>query len=406
MRGLGDGLELVVWVIAGAVALCGTLSVAELATMMPQTGGVYVFVRRAYGERTAFVLGWIHLLVATPASIGLDAVPHGIQWFAIVFIAILTAVTCAPVRANGAIAAISALVKILTLGGIAVAGFVLAGHAVGPSAVTDHGAAACPDVPQALRGTIGGFTAALVSASYAYGGWVNITSLGGEIRNPARALPRAMFVAVVLVIGLYVFANAAFIRTLGYAAIQHLSPSQPIGVVAARVLFGPGWARISSALLFVSILATLHVAILATSRITFALANDGLVFSTLGRVSRHGVPTTAVIGTSTIAVVLVSIMGFERISDYYVFNSWLILALTVAGLIVLRRREPDALRPYRVSGYPLVPLAFLILVAYVLVETTITKPGDTLIALAIAGSGLPAYAIVSHNRGRREAAPS
>ena len=294
----------------------------------------------------------------------------------------------------------SAAIKVVMLAGIACAGFFIAAHG---AAITPHAfvATPCPDVASALRGGGAGFAAALLGASYAFGGWSNITAIAGEIREPTRTLPRAMTGAVLLVIALYAVANAAFVRTIGFEAIRHVSPQSSLGIVVAEALFGSGWATISSALLCVSIAATLHVAILGTSRTTFALAKDGLIFPALARLSPSGVPQLAVLGTSTLAIVLVTLMGFERLSNYYVFNSWLILALTVVGLIVLRRREPTAPRPYRTVGYPFVPVAYLVAVSYVLVVTVISNPNDAVIGIAIALSGIPAYAVIARAKRRR-----
>lgn len=418
------GLELAAWALAGAVAFCGALSVAELAAMMPQSGGTYVYVRRAFGPAAAFTIGWAQLLIAAPASIGalasggaiffnhatggvLDTLPHGAQCFAAGLILAVTALNCAPVRVNGNVAIVSAVLKIGILAGIAATGLIAAQHAMHvPQAILSPATAPCADVAPALRYGAAGFAAAMLSALYAYNGWVVIANIAGEIQRPETTIPRALFVGVTIVVALYLLANAAFARVLGFAAILQLSPSASLGITAAERLFGNAWSGISSAILLASAIATMHVVVLNYSRVTYAVARDGLFMSPLATLSKQGVPIRAVVTTSAIALCLVLVMGFERLSDWFTFEVWLIFVIAVGGLFALRRSEPQTARPYRVIGYPFLPGAFLIVAGCVLAVTAFTRPLDAGIALAITLTGLPAYAAASAARTRRDAARS
>jgi APA family basic amino acid/polyamine antiporter len=252
----------------------------------------------------------------------------------------------------------------------------------------------------------GGFAAALLSALYAYNGWIVITSIAGEIKRPGTTIPLALFGGVTLVVVLYVLANAAFVRVLGFAQILHLGPAASVGITSAERLFGSAWGGISSAILLFSVIATLHVVVLNYSRITYAIAQDGLFLAPLSVLGNDGVPVRAVVATSAIALGLVLVMGFERLSDWFTFEIWLIFVIAVVGLFALRRSEPQALRPYRVSGYPFVPAAFLIVAGYILVVTAITRPLDAGLALAVTLTGPPVYAAATALRTRRKDASS
>jgi len=409
-------LTLSAWIVAGALAFCGAIAIAELAAMAPEAGGVYGYVRRSLGGAMGFAVGWNTLVIAAPAAIGalatgsaiffnrlsgnaLNAVPGGIPLFAVAIVVLITLVNCAPVGTNGAIARVSAVFKLATLAAIAIAGLFLGHHPGARGLAADVlNTTPCADVLGSARLGIAGFAAAMISALYAYNGWISIASLAGEVRRPSITIPRALIGAVALVTVLYVLANAAFIQTLGFATIERLAPSASVGVVTAEALFGPAVAVASSAFLLVSTIATLHIVVLHFSRLTYAVARDGLFFSPLAHISRHGVPIVALICMSAVAIALVLMLGFERLSNAFVFSSWLVYTFAGIGLFVLRRREPDAKRPYRVTGYPFLPAAFVAVAFCLLVSTAITTPFDSGIALVVTALAFPIYATVQSRR--------
>ncbi|HTJ27705.1 MAG TPA: APC family permease [Candidatus Limnocylindria bacterium] len=397
------------WVVAGALALCGALALAELGAAIPESGGIYAFLRRAYGEAAAFAFGWMTLFIGAPAAIGalgsgaaiffdrlsggaLDGHALGIagtQWFALALIAVVTLINCAPAALNGGVATGFALLKIATIVGIAAAGLLLGHREVAQAAAAGP---ACTGVAAATRGGAAGFAAALIAALYAYNGWHAVTLVAGEVRAPQRTIPRALGIGVGLVAVLYVFANVAFARVLGPAAIAALPASASVGVATVEALFGPAWGAVSSLLLFLSAAATLHVVVLSYARVTHALAADGALFAPLARLSRHGVPVRAVLATSAIAALLVLVANFDALSDYYVFNLWVFFVAAVVALFVLRRREPALARSYRVTGYPFVPALFVLVALWVLVQTLVASPRNSLVGLAIVALAFPVYA--------------
>jgi basic amino acid/polyamine antiporter, APA family len=404
------------WAVAGLLVLCGALALAELAAMMPESGGIYAFLRRAYGERVAFAFGWMTLFIGAPASIGalgtgaaiffnrlsggaLNGLTRtvdlfgahltvsGTQWFALALIGVVTLINCGPAVVNGGVATITAVLKVVVIVAIGAAGLALGHRDVALVA------AACEGVGAATRGGAAGFAAALIAALYAYNGWHAVTSVAGEVRDPQRTIPRALVSAVGLVLVLYVLANAAFASVLGAAAIARLPASVAVGVVTVEALFGPAWGVISSLLLFLSAAEALHVAVLTDARITYALASDGALFAPLARLSRHAVPVRAVLATSGIAALLVLVAGFDALSDYYVFNTWVFFVAAVVALFVLRRREPGLPRPYRVVGYPLVPAVFVLVALWVLGQTVIANPRNSFVGLAIVAIAFPVHAL-------------
>jgi APA family basic amino acid/polyamine antiporter len=418
------------WIVAGLLALCGALTLAELGAAMPQTGGIYAFLRRAYGGATAFSFGWMMLLVATPAStaalaagaaiffnvaaghvldgLTLTAAPAGVRFTlsglqstAIALIAAVTAVNCAPAAVNGRIAEGFALLKIAMLVAVTGAAFAL-GHAAGSFAQSGAGGA-CIGVAPALRGGFAGFAAALVGALYAYSGWQSITLVAGEVQDPGRNFPLAMSTSVIVVIASYVAANAAFVHVLGAPSIASLTPATSVGVRVVEMLFGPVWRTIAAALLFASVAATLHVTMLTGARVVYALAQDGTGFRILGRLSaRARVPVRALLANSALAIALVLIGSFDTLSDYLVFNTWVYYIAAGMALFVLRRREAQLARPYRAFGYPFVPAIFVAVGVWLLIQTLASNPRSSLIGLAIVAVSFPVYAVLR----RRERSPA
>jgi APA family basic amino acid/polyamine antiporter len=306
-------------------------------------------------------------------------------------------VNCAPARTNGNVATAFATLKIGTLAGLTFAGLAL-GHAHTSTVPTlEH---ACAGVGGAVRGGAAGFAAALLAALYAYNGWTAVTSVAGEVMAPSRNIPRVMAGAVGLVTVLYVLANMSFVHVLGTRAIAMMPASASVGVSAAEALFGASWGRIAAAILFVSTAATLHVAILVFSRVTYALASDGVLFAPLARLSRQAVPARAVVVTSAISALLTLIAGFDALSDYFIFNAWIFYALAVAALFVLRRREPAADRPFRVFGYPVVPAVFVVVAVWILAQTIASNPRSALIGIAIVAASFPVYFWRKHTSKR------
>lgn len=408
------------WVAAGLLALCGALTLAELGAALPESGGIYAFLRRAYGKASAFAFGWMAFFVAAPAStaalaagaaiffnlaaghaldrfawsqnvLGVTPALSGTQWMAMLLIVCVTAINLAPALVNGRIATGFAVLKIAMLIAVTFAGFAL-GHGTLANYGTSGASGTCTGVATATRSGVAGFAAALVGALYAYQGWQSATLVAGEVKNPGRAFPLALGTSVLLVMGCYVAANVAFVFVLGPAVIASLAPGASVGVSVVEKLFGSVWQAIAAGLLFASVAATLHVTIFTNARVVYALAQDSPVFARLGALSpRARVPVNALIANAVLAIILVVVGSFDTLSDYLIFNVWVFFVATAVAVFVLRRREPILPRPYRTFGYPFVPGAFILVAGWLLVQTLISNPRNSLIGLAIVALSVPVY---------------
>ena len=408
------------WVVAGLLALCGALTFAELGAAIPESGGIYAFLRRAYGKPIGFAFGWMLLFVASPAStaalaagaaiffnlasghaldrftgsanlFGITFTLSGMQSAAIALLVAVTAINCAPALVNGRIATVFAVLKIAMLAAVTLAAFGL-GHGALANFAASGAGGACTGVAPTTRFGLPGFAAALIGALYAYNGWHSVTLVAGEVKNPGRAFPAALGASVALVIGCYVAANVAFVYVLGPLAIASLPPGSSVGITVVETLFGPIWRTIAAAFLFASVAATLHVTILTNARVTYALAKDGLGFGILARLSaRARVPVNAVLANCALAAVLVVIGSFDTLSDYLIFNIWVFFVATAGAVFVLRRREPALPRPYRTIGYPVVPAIFMAVAGWLLVQTLLSNPRNSFIGLAVVALSFPYY---------------
>jgi APA family basic amino acid/polyamine antiporter len=410
------------WIAAGVLAFCGALTLAELGAALPESGGIYAFLRRAYGDAIGFSYGWETLFVGGPAStaalaagtaiffnlaaghvlegvtlavrmpfLGATWPLTGLQLFAVFMIVAIVAVNLAPALVNGQIASGFALLKIGMLVAITFAAFAL-GNGTFAHYAQSGARGACTGVSAATRAGVPGFAAALIGALYAYQGWQSSSLIAGEVKDPGRVFPRSLAVSVGVVMACYVVANISYVYVLGPVAIASLPPGASVGVSVVATIFGPVWRSIAAALLFVSVAATLHVTVLTAARVPYALASDGLGFGPLARLSAHArVPVNALLANGAISIVLVLVGSFDALSDYLVFNAWVYFAATAAAVFVLRRREPKLLRPFRTPGYPLVPAIFVAISLWLLVQTLISNPRNSLIGLAIVAFGFPYY---------------
>lgn len=419
-------LVVAAWVAAGILALCGALTFAELGAMTPDSGGPYAFLRRAFGQPLAFAYGWTIFFLYGPAACAalaagaaifinllsggaLDAFTinlsllhwhfavTGVQCTGIAILAAVALVNCAPVHVNGTIATILTMLKVLMVVGLIVAAFAL-GHGDWHHFAISGIGGTCAAIAASARGGATGFAAAMVGALYAYNGWAALTYVAGEVKNPGRAIPMALIASMLIVIVLYAAANVAYFYILSPATIAGLSPASSVGVLVVGTLFGPAARGIAAALLVISVIATLHVTVMTVARIVFAFSGDGFFLPWLSRVSAGGrVPVRSVLALGCLAAVLVLLGSFDSLSDFEVFTGWVFYGLTGLSVFVLRCKEPDAERPYRVSGYPVVPALFVATTVWLLAEVIIAAPSRSLIGLGIIALALPVYWLRARN---------
>ena len=383
-----------VWVIGGIIALCGALALAELAAAIPEPGGVFVYLREVYGPAVAFLFGWMYLFVGPTGSaavalvfaeylgrlVGLSAV--GVRLVAAGVIVFAAAASYRSVRGASAMQGAATLGKVGALAAIVVTAFLFGDGNAGAFA------AGAPAPAEARWSGVG---LALVAALWAYNGFQDMLPVAGEVRDPRRALPRALIAGTAIVVTVYVSANAAYLYVLPYATLR---TSALVASDAMVRIVGPvGAAAVASAVM-VSTFGTVNALVLTQPRVFYAMANAGLLFRPLARVHpRFATPHVAIVAYAVVAVIGVWSRSFEQLAEVFVLGVWPFLALAVAGVLVLRRTRPELARPYRTPWSPAVPLIFVAGTLWVVGSALVARPVTTLAGIALTLSGLPVYAL-------------
>ena len=409
-RDVGDPAAiLALWIGFGLVSLCGALALAELSTMLPQTGGVYVFLRAAYGDGAAFVFGWLYLLVTTPATIGAlstffaelalglagvdpgHAPPWRIPAVAAVTILALTGVNLLGARLGSGVQTLLAATKVGALVVLTAVAFLTPGGSFAHLTAASAGAH-----------RLGNGAASVI---WAYDGWIAVSMIAGEVRAPERLMRRVMVAGMVAIVALYVGANVGYFYAMPVEAMARETVGVPQRIMAER--FGPAGATVIGVAILCSVFGALNGNVLAKPRVAYALARDGLSFAFLGRPHpRWATPYAALVIQAAAAIVLVAVLrDFDVLTTYFVVVEWSALLFAVGAVLVLRRKRAELARPFRTPGYPWVPLLFLAgtlvgLVAIVLGELDRAVPNRSpLYGLLIAAAGFPVYALWRRARG-------
>lgn len=424
---------MLVWIVAGLLALAGTVCYSEIAAMMPDAGGDYVYLRRAYHRIVAFLFGWmaftvfrcgaqaalavgltIFMNVALGGALGRWGIDlalmgwhgriGGLTLAALATIWIVAAINCVSVSTGGRTALAATLAKVGLLIGVGAGAFLLAPGSWSHLQGSGLGGT-CEGVASSARGGLAGFGAAMLGALWAYDGWNNVAPLAGEIRDPQRNLPRA-FIGGTLVVGaLYLFVNAAYYYVLTPVEIASVPSSSSVATEVLRRFLGPVAVALTAIAMMISSFGALHASVLSNARIPYAMARDGLFFRALARVSpRSRVPVRAVLAQGVWASVLTLSGTYDTLTDSVVFASFLFYGLSAGAVIVLRRTMPDAPRPYRAFGYPVVPVLFLLTTAALLANALIATPRQALLGVALLLLGVPFY--LFWRRRAEDAAPA
>jgi len=397
---------LLCWIVAGIVALCGALSYAELAAMMPEAGGEYAYLRAVYGPGCAFLTGWISFFVGFSAPIAASAVAAATYFTsagllpatavatkicAAVIVLLLTAVHYRGGRVSSGAQNALTVLKLALIAGLLVAGF-----AAGRKASLEwiHGSAT-----EGL--TFSGFGLALLFASFAYSGWNGAAYLGEEVRQPERNLPRALALGTGAVTLLYVLLNILLFHAANVPALRGRADVFSVGV---QGLFGPAAGRVLSVIIGIGLLSSLSAYVLSGPRVYYAMARDGLFFPFAARVHPDfETPALAIVAQSLCAIAIALIGTFEQILLYIGFALAIFPWLAVLGVIVLRIREPQRERPYRTWLYPVTPLLFLAISGWMLVVAFIGRPQPSLAAIVTLLAGIPVYVLTQKARTTRSA---
>jgi basic amino acid/polyamine antiporter, APA family len=393
------------WLLGGIITLCLALSLSELATMFPRAGGVYLYIREAYGPKAAFVYGWTFLLIdpAGWASVALIFTEYLGQLFPmtgtvrhvlpVALIAVLTVANYVSAALGASIQTLATAAKIFAIIGVTV---VIFAHGSGSSgALLAHSNIASET-------TLSGLSAAMVSVLYAYEGAACFCSVAGEVRSPARTLPRALVVGVAAVVALYVLINTAFLYILPLDVLSH----SPLVAADAMVrVMGPVASSIAAALVMVSSFGALTALSISDPRVLCAMAQDDLFFKQVGRIHRRfETPHIAILLMGLLGALYASLRSFEELSAAFILGLWPFYALAVGGVLVLRAKRPELERPYRALGHPFVPLFFIGATALVVLTAFLDQPIITLLNVAVTLSGVPAYFVWRWFAGERSRA--
>jgi basic amino acid/polyamine antiporter, APA family len=382
-----DFALIALWLVGGVAALCGALCYAELATALPRSGGEYNYLSRIFHPSIGFLAGWISAVVGFPAPIALAALAFGkyVQVFApgvspvvisLVVVWIITAIHLFGLRVEEVFQNWSTFLKVALIVGFIVAGFFLAN----PQHLD------LVPGPDTLATLISGpFAVSLVYVMYSYSGWNAASYITEEVENPAKNLPWALLVGTIIVTFFYVVLNFIFLLA---TPKQVLSGQVEVGLLAGRAIFGPLGGNIVSALIAIGLIATISAMAWIGPRITKRMAEDLPKLKLFGLSSSHGTPYVAVLLQLAVVTILVVTGTFDAVLVYTQFSLLLCSFLTVLGLIVLRIREPELQRPYKVWLYPVTPLLFLIITLHMMVFVIRDKPTESLLGLITAIAGL------------------
>ena len=417
MQAVGSAkLVYLAWIVGGLLSLAGAITYAELGAMKPQAGGEYIYIRDAYGELPAFLYAWTWFIVAKPGSIATIAtgivrvlgtfpalaffsqpvirapivVTYG-QFVAILAAVLITWLNYIGVKRAGEFQLVFTILKVVMIVGVGVVGFTAASGTWRNFGTHYAGAA----------GGIAGFMAALVAALWAYDGWNDLNMVSGEIKQPERTIPIALIAGVAVVAALYMLNNAA---------VQYVLPASQIAVAqrpssdATAIAVGVWGASIVSIGMALSMLVGLNGTIMSGARIPYAVARDGYFFKAMADVHpRFHTPSVALMVQLLLSIVLLLFGGnFRKLFSLTIFAEWLFYMIAASTVFVLRWKEPNAPRPYKTWGYPVVPAVFVLVAAVLLYFTFTQNLRNSLYGCALILSGIPVFVYFAWKRAQAE----
>jgi len=388
------GPALLVWVVGGALSLLGALAYGELGAMNPAAGGLYVYLRDAFGPLTAFLYGWTFFVVIATGSAATLAVastsylqqfvtlgPIGQKLTAVALLGIVAAINVRSTRRSADVQNWSTAIKVGAL------------LIMSTALVVSHGAPPASAVsfwPESITPSLlSGMGLGMISVLWAYEGWQYVTFSAGEAIDPQRTFPRAIVVGTASLVGIYLFANVGYLAALGTEGVAR---SDRVAAEAVGAIVGPGAAKLIAAAILVSIFSATNGITISAPRVYYAMARDGLFFRKLADVHpRYGTPAVSIVAGTLWAMVLAATGTFEQLLTYVVFVGWIFYALGAACVFVLRRTRPQAERPFRVPGYPWTPLLFIIAAVTLVGNTIATQPGRAAVGIGVVLLGFPVY---------------
>jgi APA family basic amino acid/polyamine antiporter len=408
---------LMVWIVGGIITLFGALSNAEVAGLLADTGGDFVYLKKIYNRFFSFLYGWSLFAVIQTATISslayvftqslnsiitipdvFSSLQHvtiggifypfqdfGIKLTAILLIMGLTSVNIAGLKSG---AGVSRVIMFLVFAGLLlIIVFGLSSGGPRPENFLDVRDLTNKNV------TLSSFYTAILAAFWAYQGWVSVGFIGGEVQDPTRNIPKGIAVGVLVVIVIYVLVNVTYLSVLSIPDLTRVDAAgnQIAAVEAVRSFWGTSGVLFISLLILVTTMGCTNASILTGARPYYAMARERLFFPAIGRLNRHNVPSNSLLWQGIWASVLVLSGTFDQLTDMVIFAVYIFYGATTLGVFILRRRMPDAHRPYKVWGYPFVPAIFIIFCVGLFFNTIITRPREAAIGLTLILSGIPVY---------------
>jgi len=387
-------LILAVWVFGGLISLFGALSVAELGAAMPRAGGQFVYLNEAYGPVWGYLYGWSCVAVINTASIAAVGVAFseylsfffplstmGIKSVAILSVILLTIINILDVKSGARAQNVFTLLKIGAIFGIISLGLVMDGGSA------ENIQPFYPDRP--LPALVGPLGLAMVSVLWTYDGWIFITYVAGEVKNPGRNIPLSLVFCMVIVISIYLLINFVFTYTLGIGA---MGTSTLVASDSAFIFLGEKGAVLVSIIILISLLGANNGFILTSARINYAMARNRLFFQQAAKVHpKFKSPANALIIQAVWACALTFSGTYNQLITYIIFASWIFYAMSCAAVIILRKKRPEMKRPYKTPGYPYIPIIFILFAVFLTFNTILEAPRDAAVGAGIILAGLPLY---------------
>jgi len=384
-------IGILAWVAGGIITIASGLTIAEIASAIPKTGGIFVYLKELYGEKCAFLFGWVQTVIYVPGSVAALAIVLATQatnfvpmsgleqkLFAILMLLIITTANILSTKLASKIQFVATIAKLIPLLIIIALGLI-------------KGTAHSFSMPAGSTSAGAGFGAAVLGTLWAYDGWVSVSNMGGELKNPKKDIPRSIIVGLTITIIVYVLFNLAIINVIPMAAVIS---SNTVASDVASVLFGKSGSLFISAGIFISIFGALNGYLMTGVRIPFAMGQDKLLpfDKFLGKVNqKYQTPLNAYILEVVLICIYIFSGSFNTLTDLVVFVLWIFFTMAVAGIFLLRTKHKELERPYKVPFYPVVPLIGIIGGLYILFSTLLTDTLKALIGIGITLIGLPIY---------------